>query len=861
MRDLTFEISVKGAEQAEAAVAKVEQRMVAAGRAGEQASVGVQKFEQAAQRTSGTVVQADRATQALQQSTVATTRSMGTLTTATTAAGTATTKTTGSLYEQVKAMIAADVAAMQMTSATEAATVAQTGLFAQVSAGITKFAPYAVAAQVVVGILVDWYEAHEKAAVAAETLAAKQDTIARASKLAGTTIRTYGDAVKYMNEQFQRTPAFVDNASDALSHWNIAVQKGPLNARNFAAGDLLKNIGDAAKTVQDQLSRIGMDTAQKAMDLLREKTVLGSAAFNQWAKDIGLSSVTIDVLREQVQAEERAEQNYQRTLDRTTRATNSRTEATKAAVISMKELADVTAMRYRAGGTVLQEIIPFEGPPAPDDEVLPPSTAERNLALLKHVKEYGKEASTQLQEAADSGREFRTELDDLATAMTQLATVSGDSFNGVARDLANIIVSWNAASKAAEAYKESTTLAGKAAAVTAGIAAVAQATGSGSRGSRIIGGGLAGAQAGSMFGPWGMAIGAGVGALTGYLRSNGPSQRELEGRDAQSNFQQRFGSFENMTNSLGEAYAVVTGNRNDAQAAVLAMLNAEKQGADAVNAAIKNLQATMDHAATIKQGAAQFGMSQTELNQAAATANEVYEYMVRMQQQGEYSQEQVNRAYFAWQKAMADAGNEAAKAWVEAQSAAKAGASGPISAMQSEMDRLRASIANEAPEDVKGVIETQVEGQIAALKAQMDEQQRAMADSAKTGAEDAVTEIKDTFSDLVLHVPVIYDFPRVQGLPQPEIPEPVPMADGGIGRVTKPTLFLAGEAGPEDFAFSGGNRSFAPAGRSNAGGAPVTVNVVLNNPAFDTPAGRRRTMDQIGQAMVEALRREGRMVV
>jgi len=39
-------------------------------------------------------------------------------------------------------------------------------------------------------------------------------------------------------------------------------------------------------------------------------------------------------------------------------------------------------------------------------------------------------------------------------------------------------------------------------------------------------------------------------------------------------------------------------------------------------------------------------------------------------------------------------------------------------------------------------------------------------------------------------------------------PAPLLMAGGGSGRVTKPTLFMAGEAGAEDYAFSGGNRSF-----------------------------------------------------
>lgn len=49
------------------------------------------------------------------------------------------------------------------------------------------------------------------------------------------------------------------------------------------------------------------------------------------------------------------------------------------------------------------------------------------------------------------------------------------------------------------------------------------------------------------------------------------------------------------------------------------------------------------------------------------------------------------------------------------------------------------------------------------------------------------------------------DAPRaleVNGIPA------YPMAEGGIGRVSKPTVFIAGEKGPEDFAFSGANRAF-----------------------------------------------------
>jgi hypothetical protein len=49
------------------------------------------------------------------------------------------------------------------------------------------------------------------------------------------------------------------------------------------------------------------------------------------------------------------------------------------------------------------------------------------------------------------------------------------------------------------------------------------------------------------------------------------------------------------------------------------------------------------------------------------------------------------------------------------------------------------------------------------------------------------------------------------------------MAAGGVGRVLKPTLFMAGEAGPEDFAFSGGGRSFGGEMHVNVPPAQVQI--------------------------------------
>lgn len=54
----------------------------------------------------------------------------------------------------------------------------------------------------------------------------------------------------------------------------------------------------------------------------------------------------------------------------------------------------------------------------------------------------------------------------------------------------------------------------------------------------------------------------------------------------------------------------------------------------------------------------------------------------------------------------------------------------------------------------------------------------------------------------------------------PGAPPVVPMAHGGQGRVSRPTLFLAGERGAEDYAFSGGGRRFS------GGGGDVYVEVV-----------------------------------
>ena len=276
----------------------------------------------------------------------------------------------------------------------------------------------------------------------------------------------------------------------------------------------------------------------------------------------------------------------------------------------------------------------------------------------------------------------------------------------------------------------------------------------------------------------------GIGALLGPLLDKigtalqdafgGPSQQEMEGRDAQASFQSRFGSFDEMVNRIGDAYAATGRSREDAQRAVQEMLDAERQGADAVNAAIANLQGTLDAADRLREGASRFGPSQSQRNEAVTAASEVYDYMVRLQAQGEYTQEQVNQAYLAYQQALADAGDEAARAWLATQGTVTGGVTAVTNAMQSQIDTLQKSIANEAPEAVKGAIETQVEGQIAALKSQMEAQQSGLEELAGASAEDTVQALEDAFDGLELHARIVYDWPAGGGV------EPNPVARGGL---------------------------------------------------------------------------------
>ena len=271
------------------------------------------------------------------------------------------------------------------------------------------------------------------------------------------------------------------------------------------------------------------------------------------------------------------------------------------------------------------------------------------------------------------------------------------------------------------------------------------------------------------------------------------------------------------------------------------------------------------------------GLSQTQRNADVKRAKEILDYVNAAQQRykdgrsavPEFSEDQVNAAYLAWQRAMAAAGDLAAQAWLKTHDAAMSGANSvnaALDALQAKRDGLAQSIANEAPEEVMGVIEAQTRGQIAALDAEMEAQRAAMKANAEDGASAAVVAIKDEFSDLEIHVPIVFDIPRVPGFPI-EQPEPVPgastgakvlpfgiqhLAGGGWARGTDtvPAMLTPGEL----VLNAAQQKNVA---RAMSGSTSVVINV--NNPSFDTPAGRAKTLRQMNRAFADELRRTKRM--
>lgn len=299
----------------------------------------------------------------------------------------------------------------------------------------------------------------------------------------------------------------------------------------------------------------------------------------------------------------------------------------------------------------------------------------------------------------------------------------------------------------------------------------------------------------------GQALGALIGPLIGKMLSGlrrlfgGPSQEELQGRDVEAQFEREFSSFDDMVNRIGDAYAALGRDRSQAAADVKAMLDAERQGPAAVQAWVDTFRQALADAEALR-----------ERDAAAA----------------EQLESQIAAAGRARMTAMER----------------------EIDGMLSQRSELARALAAEADEEVRGNIELAQEAELHALDAQLqtkaDEYALLAAETGQTMADAIVQALRAIEIEPIL-VPARLDM-SPYGVPADLNIQP--MADGGIGEVTRPTLFLAGERGRERFAFLPDGKSFGFGDGLSALQASVD-------------ALRRDMATQVGHAVVHAMAKYG----
>mgnify|MGYP000154985023 CR=1 FL=1 len=339
---------------------------------------------------------------------------------------------------------------------------------------------------------------------------------------------------------------------------------------------------------------------------------------------------------------------------------------------------------------------------------------------------------------------------------------------------------------------------------------------------------------GSSFGLALPGIGTALGALVGPALAKlwgalkrafgGPSEKEVAGRELESAFEASLGGFDAMMAKLGDAYEATGKTREQAQRDVKALLDAEKEGPEAVQAWIDKLRAALDEAAKLRTA-------------DAAQAQDIAAQIEK-------------------------ASSEAMKSAEE-----------DLKGLIDERNRLAQGIAAEAPEEIMGVIEAQQRGQLEVLDDEIQKKADTYAQLAdETGQKmaDAIVEALRGIQIEPITIPVYADtsrFPRdfPSGGYGYEAPEPIPMARGGFGRLATATTFTVGEAGPEDFVAGGAGRNLArdvavelarvlPSGGATGGSFTIHNEVLLDGEKVAENFERRVIFDKGG--LKTALRRE-----
>lgn len=629
----------------------------------------------------------------------------------------------------------AEVAA---TGATVGFGTAVTTTAAAVVSGLAALAPLIAALGIITKYLVDYYEESEKAALKAETLAAKQDTINKAISEGAPKWISYGDAIKYVNQQEAHRIAM-----------------NPAAAANAYIAKLVEQGKEAIRTAGEE--------AALTEGLAARGIVLGE---------------TIDVEK-------------------------LMTDARKASAKAAKDTAREDQEYFDAVVALSNKLYEIENP------------MRDNIFLMGDLGRLGKQASNGVDELFKSTDALQKKLAELERqgipavfTQTDLSKVGEHQTNPITEAQKKAIEAAEAMNKAVMDEFNRLPL------MMADAIRSGDFTNVGRQMGEFIGAAIGG-PIGEAIGSFLPEIGQGIANFFG----------KLFGLDGPTKFDQK----------------------------VQDIINRLKEFQEAQKAAV-DAQAEVDDAK--HAGGAR---SNEELQHSADVARKAFEEALAS---GKYNQENLDKLYLAFQQALADAGDEAARAWLKAHDAAKSGAAAVNAEMQKLIDRrdeLTKGISQEAPEAEMGVIEKQMRAERDAIEQQIKDAQTAadaaadaqgdaaditkerwgdasqvMQDELSQAGDDAASHIKDAF-DFTIHIPIVFDNP---GLPV------VPMESGGSGRVTRPTLFYS--AGNEDFAFSGEGRSFA--------GAPSRGGVTFGDIHVYADGASLSDMQQFAPKFIEALR-------
>jgi hypothetical protein len=450
---------------------------------------------------------------------------------------------------------------------------------------------------------------------------------------------------------------------------------------------------------------------------------------------------------------------------------------------------------------------------------------------------------TQVDAATTDTRAWDDSLDALAGAFAEIGQASGGALGTIARDVGTVVTAMHAAEVAGKGMKAGFTKGGAegyaslATGALGAVGAIDAATNSGNKAISVMGGMAAGAKAGMAFGPYGAAIGAAAGAITGFVKAN-----QVEGKTV-SPLRDAFFEMAGGLEVLNPQVEKLTGNLTLVQAVF------DAKTVDEYNAALANLQGLFkqeqDALATLTETADRYGLTLEELGPALQAQK------LDTQAQQIYKDWEVLNAAWIRSEVITSRMAESVNAYV--QQAVKMGAEvpeamRPMLAKMVEMGQLTDASGNKIDSlESAGVSFSMTMSQgFQALITSVEKLADVLSRSLGVAVADTTKQIKAIPSK----IPIQIDYTSTGAVPT-GTGKGVPGFAGGTGG--KFLDFGAGSLvmlhGREAVVPEGEAGPVGPAGAPAGGGGTVSITINAQGAFFDTPGDLQRLAEKVNDAL------------